>query len=213
MLPNRLRSGSTVFDQTPHVAISARGKSIAVPILIALAALLVVTNVLTLVDYGFHAKAYQLVETVARATGLGTSLEGSPAEVNRRALEIAARQSAEEAIRRQRVATMALVASLLVLVDATHALLQQHNAVKLAYGSLAATSRAVARRVAVRTAGSATRSVTTLAGKALPYVGAASVLALTAYDLADACQTLKDANELEVATGASKGGEEEKFAD
>ena len=94
------------------------------------------------------------------------------------------------------------------LADATRALVLEHNMLRRTHLSLAETSKAVSRRVAIRTATGATRSATTLAGKALPYVGAASVLALTAYDLADACQTLKDANELALAAGAAKGSEE-----
>jgi len=208
MLPNRLRTSSATVDQSLVPTYAVRGRGIVTSGLVAVAVFLLATNVLSLVDSGFHSKAYSLIEGAARASGLESSLASSPTEVNRRAVEVAARQSAEAATREQRIATMRLVADSLVLVNVTQTLVQEHLALRQAHLALTTTSAAVARRVAVRTAASATRSVTTFAGKALPYVGAASIVALTAYDLADACQTLKDANELAIATGNAKGSEE-----
>jgi hypothetical protein len=170
--------------------------------------LLVACNVLTLVDAAFNAKAYSVVEAFARATGMGALLSNSPVEFQRKAIEAAARQSAEMAVRQQTIAMNSLVANSLVLVDTTRALAKEHALLRHRHETLAATSKTVARRVAMRTASSAKRTVATLAGKAVPYLGAATVLGLSAVDIADACQTLKDANALASEVDAAIGEEE-----
>lgn len=208
MLPDRLSLGKHALDCNSGDVPATRGRGPGVFILGALVVIMMATNVLTLVDSRFHAKAYAFIETAARAVGMENYLSNSPTETNRRFVEIAARQSAEAATRLQKATTVALIANSLVLVDATRTLAQEHKMLRQTHQALTDTSKVVARRVAVRTAAGATRSVTTLAGKALPYLGAASILTLTALDIADACQTLKDANELAIAAGTVKGGEE-----
>jgi hypothetical protein len=211
VLPNRLRTQFAAgAGPSGNVPTGAR-RNFGIYVLAGLAVALVATNLLTLGNAGFHAKAYAFIESIARAAGMESVLSSSPTELNRQAIEVAARHSAEIATRQQRATVLALAANSLALADATGALIKEHKALRQTHLALAQTSKAVARRVAIRTAGGATRSVSTLAGKALPYLGIASVLALTAYDVADACQTLKDANELEIAAGALQGNEEGKI--
>ena len=59
----------------------------------------------------------------------------------------------------------------------------------------------VTRSVAARAAGNATRNLTSVVAEALPYVGVAAMLSVTAWDLHDACQTIKEINELHVSFG------------
>lgn len=208
MLPNRLRTQFSADVGTSGIGSTEGRRSIVVYLLAGIALALVATNLLTLGNAGFHSKAYALIESIARAAGVESVLSNSPTQLNRQATEVAARQSAEIATRQQRATLLALAATSFALADATSALIKEHKALRHTHLALAQTSKAVARRVAIRTAGGATRSVSTLAGKALPYLGIASVLTLTAYEVADACQTLKDANELEIAAGAPPGSEE-----
>ncbi len=57
--------------------------------------------------------------------------------------------------------------------------------------------RAVVRRVATRTTRGAIRSAGGTVAQALPVVGVASVVGLTAWELRDACETLEDLADLE----------------
>lgn len=201
MLPPRLRSGTPSLERLPTTTSVTSRRRYGALLLAGMVVLLAITSILLLVDAGFHGRAYALVESIARTTGLESALANSPTAANRRTVEIAARVSAEEATRQVNVATMSLVASSLTLVETTKALARTH-------GVLSETSKAVSRRVAIRTAAGAARSVATLAGKAVPYLGIATLLALTAYDLADACQTVKDVNSLALAAGVEPGSEE-----
>jgi hypothetical protein len=63
------------------------------------------------------------------------------------------------------------------------------------YQANAAQSRQIVTRIASRTAASVTRNVGTLALEATPYIGIGAVFATTAYDLNDACTTLREASE------------------
>ena len=60
------------------------------------------------------------------------------------------------------------------------------------------------RRVARRTAVAATRNTSSIVAEAIPYLGIAALLAVTAYDLKDSCDTIKDLHELDVAIDPSK---------
>lgn len=208
MLPIRLRQRIDSTDTGSAIPSTTGSGSLYTYILVGAVIVLVGTNLLTLGDAGFHAKAYELVDGAARALGFEKVLADSPTRANRRVVEEESHRAAEAAVRQQRAATTALIANSLVLVDATNALVKEHRGLKRAHLALADTTKVISRRVAARTAASATRSVTTLTGKALPFAGTASILALTAYDIADACQTLKDANELALAAGVEPDGEE-----
>ena len=59
----------------------------------------------------------------------------------------------------------------------------------------------VTRAVAARAARNAGRNLTAVAAEVLPYIGVAATLSVTALDLHDACQTIKEINELHVSMG------------
>jgi copper chaperone CopZ len=64
-------------------------------------------------------------------------------------------------------------------------------------------------RVARRTAVGATRNVAATFGEAIPVIGIGVVVAATAWELKDACDTMKDLHELGVALDPSKANSEE----
>lgn len=65
-------------------------------------------------------------------------------------------------------------------------------------------------RIARRTATAATRNASSVVAEAIPYVGIAAMLAVTAYDLKDSCDTIKDLHALDVAIDPTKEfGEQE----
>ncbi len=201
LLSERLRNVSTHENSSPHET-SARSICNKVVLwgLSALVLALGATNVLTLTDNDFHSKMYKIVEAAGRMAWAEPMFVNSPTETRKREMEAASRQ--------RNAATMALVAQSAILVDATMALVRTHESLRQSHRVLAAASSSLSRRVAIRTAKGATRGVTTLAGRTIPYLGVASLVALTAYDVADACETLKDLNELAIAAGDQKGSEE-----
>jgi hypothetical protein len=60
------------------------------------------------------------------------------------------------------------------------------------------------QRVTKRTAAGATRNVAATFGEAIPVIGVGVVVAATAWELKDACDTMKDLHELEVALDPTK---------
>jgi hypothetical protein len=201
MLPERLRYRRGA-DANP----TGNGRRLSIAVLIILLLIVVASNVLVLVDDGAHNLEYAVLRS---ATSLFVShpYPNSPSEVRRRALQTTAAQAAAEARARQASIDI-LIASSLTLAQATTRLVAEHNALRAAHSTMQSTSGAIARRIAARTAAGASRNVGTLMGKVVPYAGAASVLAITAWDLADACQSLKDLNDLAIASGNAKGTEE-----
>ena len=59
-------------------------------------------------------------------------------------------------------------------------------------------------RIARRTMTAATRNATSVFAEAIPYLGIAAMLAVTAYDLKDSCDTIKDLHALDVAIDPTK---------
>ena len=76
--------------------------------------------------------------------------------------------------------------------------------------TLAAQQKVVAtvgRKVTKRTAAGATRNVAATFGESIPVIGVGVVVAATAWELKDACDTMKDLHELEVALDPAKAND------
>lgn len=82
------------------------------------------------------------------------------------------------------------------LLRANKDITNKHDELKRVAQLRAATAKRVGTRLALRTTRGATRSSTSAAAKAIPWVGAAIVVGGVAWDLYDACETIKDVNEL-----------------
>lgn len=65
----------------------------------------------------------------------------------------------------------------------------------------AVTVKKFSNRLATRSLANATRNLSSIAAEAVPIAGVAVVIGVTAWDLHDACETLKDINELNTAFG------------
>jgi hypothetical protein len=63
------------------------------------------------------------------------------------------------------------------------------------------------QRVTKRTTAGATRNVAATFGEAIPVIGVGVVVAATAWELKDACDTMKDLHELEVALDPTKASD------
>lgn len=65
----------------------------------------------------------------------------------------------------------------------------------------AAVVRGVSKRISTRSAIGAARNIGSLPGEALPLLGTALVVGVTAWDIYDLCQTIKDLNEINTVFG------------
>ncbi|MGR3782311.1 MAG: hypothetical protein ACU0DT_13740 [Albimonas sp.] len=69
-----------------------------------------------------------------------------------------------------------------------------------------AAARAATRRVSARVARGAARSAGSVLAQSVPFVGAAAVVGVTAWEIGDACAMLEDLEELEAALDALEPG-------
>ena len=79
------------------------------------------------------------------------------------------------------------------------ATLAKHAELKSITAQRTATTKTISKRLATRAVRNATRNSSSVLAESIPYLGVAVVLGVTALDLHDACQTLKDMNELNAA--------------
>lgn len=82
-------------------------------------------------------------------------------------------------------------------LDNEHKALQVENKahIKKSFDQASAV-KSISARLATRSAANATRNLSSVPAETIPFVGTAIVLAVTTWDLNDACETLKDLNEL-----------------
>lgn len=77
----------------------------------------------------------------------------------------------------------------------------KHSELKRVTGKRIAATQNFTKRLASRVATGASRAAATAIPKSTPYVGTAIVVAITAYDLYDACETMKEISELKRELG------------
>ncbi len=172
------------------------------------------TNIATLLSDNIHAAAHNAVSSALRTlpltqTMLSGLLSSNPTAV--RATETQAATTAlakkHDELRRDYDAEIRRHADLkqehLNLKQRHLALAHEHklqlasNKAQLEKSAAqSATARAISARMATRSAANAMRNASSVPAEAIPVVGTAIVLGVTAWDLKDACETLKDLNEL-----------------
>lgn len=160
---------------------------------------LLALNVATLVSEAIHDIGFGLVKAafspVMSNDILARILKDSP--TLRRKSDVA---FATKAISEERATVLA---SKKALESEHNALKKVNEEVKGKYAALTHVSQVrstavqkVSKRLATRTVFNATRNSSSVFAEAIPYLGVAVVLGVTALDLRDACETLKDMNEL-----------------
>lgn len=80
----------------------------------------------------------------------------------------------------------------------------EHAALKRSSDRQALTAKKISTRLAARYVANASRNMSSVAGQAIPFAGTAIILGVTAWDVYDACETMKDINELNNAHGHVK---------
>lgn len=154
-------------------------------------------NVYTLVDDDAHQMAYSAIRgaiaAVASEAAVSRLVRHSPTQKRSQAI---AKASQEAVVPYRR------------FEEENRTLKKEHQDLKTKNANLAQVvdrqakaAKTFAARHAARAVANATRNVSAVAGEVVPFVGTAIVVGLTAWDIYDACQSLKDLNELNAVFG------------
>lgn len=153
---------------------------------------LVAINVLTLIDAKFHSSAYGVVVSTVKAFkafGLGdTVLANSPTMVKEREIESTTRNLQAEVSR--------LEVSVAALSVANTALLADKKILNEWRDRSKNTVSRIASKIKARSARNAAANVAELLPASIPLLGIPVNVALTVMDVNDACNTMKDLNEM-----------------
>lgn len=156
-------------------------------------------NVLTLVSDKVHSAGYDamkamLVMAVPEAAA-SRLLSNSPTAKRQHDVAVAIQKLSQE--KSVLVASsQALQARQAMLAKSLQETQASHNALKRTSELKAAAVLKTSNRIAVRSLVNATRNVSSVFAEAIPILGTGIMLAVTAWDVRDACATLKDINEL-----------------
>ncbi len=150
---------------------------------------LVASNITTVVNNEFHDAVHGVVSAVALVAGEAHAQRLLTASSNVRrtkAVEIATKEAsvkaaAQEVMNRE-------------LQTKYAALDQQLKTAQAKSAANAKVTKGMATRVKGRLVAAVSRSTASLAGKSLPAIGIAVSIGMTAYEVHDACETLKDIN-------------------
>jgi hypothetical protein len=117
----------------------------------------------------------------------------------------AALEKAQEELRAKYVqlssSNVALGSNYAALEQAYTQVSNDNAQLRLLMHARAVTVRTAAKAMVDRTVTSAGRNLSSVSGQAIPYVGVALILGLTAWEIHDACETLRDVNQMSVAIG------------
>jgi len=150
---------------------------------------LVAINVLTLIDAKFHSFAYGFVVSTVKTLGLGdTVLANSPTMVKEREIESTTRNFQAE--------VSSLKVSVAALSVANVALLADKKMLTEWRDRSKNTVSRIANKIRVRSARNAAINVAELLPASIPLLGIPVSVALTVMDVTDACNTMKDLNDM-----------------
>jgi len=161
-------------------------------------------NIATLVSDELHAAGYSVLRAVL---GSGLADETLTKLLSR---STTAKRKSDVAL-----ATKTLMAEKSTLAATNRAILEKHLSLEKEHKDVVAKNleltkvssrqneivQKVNRRIAQRSVRGAGRNITSLSGEVLPFVGAALTVGVTAWDLYDLCETVKDLNEVNRAFG------------
>jgi len=168
---------------------------------------LISLNVLTLLNDAIHAAGYNALKTILASAlpdaTVSRMLRASPTTKRRgevmRATKALSNENAKlaasnKAIEKKRIA----------LERANKKIGAEHAVLKSISGKQTLTAQKISKRLATRSLANATRNASSVAGEAIPLIGTAIIVGVTAWDVHDACETMKDINELNGAFGHAK---------
>ena len=184
---------------------------------------LVGTNLATLMSEDAHTASYEALSSALHALRLGELLSNSPSAVRAKDVQVATAtlakrlddlrgdHDAEVKLRKTLTRDLEAAVQLHSNLEREHQNLNQrhltlnneHKALQVENKAhikksfdQASTAKSISARLATRSTANAARNLSSVPAETVPVVGTAIVLAVTAWDLNDACETLKDLNEL-----------------
>ena len=158
-----------------------------------------VLYVLTLANDQVHGAGYRVIEGLLASTVSTASVAQVLGHSSTAARQRDAAVATDKLMREKEI----LVASSKVLQARQVALVKSIEQAEAANGALKRTAQIKAgvvmkttKRLALRTVTNAARNVSSVFAEAIPVVGTGIMLGVTAWDVIDACETIKDINEL-----------------
>ncbi len=169
---------------------------------------LLTLNVLTLLNDAIHTMGYNALKAVltsALPKAMSTRvLRASPTSVRKSEVKAATSLLAKENAK--------LIAANSTLKKSYAGLEQSHIALKTKHTNLenlsrkrAMATRSFTEKLAKRTARNISINAASVGAEAIPFAGAAIVIGVTAMDIRDACETMKDLNTLNVSDFGQEG--------
>lgn len=166
---------------------------------------LVSLNIATLVSDSLHTVAFNVLGSALVPLGPGLT-----AEILRSAPVVKRKYDVEVATQEQRDKYMRLEKRYERLkrshtklntnhkkLEASHTeISKKHNMLKIKSARKAEAVQKASRRMANRTVVGARRNIASLPGESIPLIGTALIVGVTAWDIYDSCENLKDLNEL-----------------
>lgn len=177
---------------------------------------LVGTNLATLMSEDAHTASYKALSSALHALRLAEPLSSSPSAVRATDVQVATATLAKRlddlrGVHDAEVKRSAnLERNLNAAVQLHRNLEREHLSLNQRHRTLdnenkahikksfdqASAAKSISARLATRSAANATRNLSSVPAETIPVVGTAIVLGVTFWDLKDACETLKDLNEL-----------------
>ena len=168
-------------------------------------------NIATLINDQLHTASYSVLQRVLGAALTDATLEKflshSPSVERKRDVAVAT-----EVLRAEKTQ---LTSRNHELTSSNHKLTNKHAELERSHKDIstkhtdlkatnikqAAVAKNISQKIAERSAKTATRNIASLGGEAIPFLGTALILGVTAWDIYDLCETLKDINQINQAFG------------
>ncbi len=204
--------GQSYAPEASSIASKVR-KSLKSGLFISVIVGLLTLNVLTLLNDAIHTMGYNALKAVlasALPKAMSTRvLRTSPTNMRKNEVKAATSLLAKE--------NASLIASNTTLKKSYAGLEQSHLALKAKHADLenlsrkrAMATRTFTERLTKRTARNISINAASVGAEAIPFAGAAIVVGVTAMDIKDACDTMKDLNTLNVSDFGQEGVDHNK---
>lgn len=171
---------------------------------------LVLMNVLTLLSDRVHSTAFGLFEGVLASVLTDAALSrvtGKSPTVQRKSDVVRATKQLSDR-NKQLVTSHAALQTKHDSLERNHRRLDtEHKALTTRIKTQNAKIAEVSKRLATRTIANAGRNTASLAGQAIPVVGTGLILGVTAWDVYDACEFMKESNHLNALIGEMRQDE------
>lgn len=161
-------------------------------------------NILTLVSDGIHAAGYGAIEAILASAvsdaTMSRMLRSSPTAKRQQYAMASTKALSDE--KAMLVASNKAIEKKRAALEKSHIEIEAKNAelTRTSQKRVAAVQKA-SKRLVARSLVNATRNVSSVGAEAIPLIGTAIIVGVTAWDVYDDCETLKDINEMNSVFG------------